>query len=80
MRNWLVDLFSGGIVGGVVGAIATVNFVIYVGIDDGYEASIADIFSENTLAGIVTVSILVVGPVLGVITARRLRKKRTQSQ
>lgn len=77
-RVWLVDAVVGGIVGGVVGAIVAVNFVIYVGIDRGYEASIADVFGQNMLAGIVTVTVLVAGPVLGVVVARRLRRKRVQ--
>jgi hypothetical protein len=77
MRNWLVDLCSGAIVGGVIGALGAVNFVIYVGIDDGYEANIADVFRQNTLAGLVTVALLILGPVLGVIVARRIRRRRS---
>lgn len=79
-RGWLVDLLVGGIVGGVVGAIVAVNFVIYVGIDRGYEASIPDVFQQNVLAGIVTVAILVAGPVAGVVVARRLRARRAQAK
>jgi len=78
MRNWLIDLLAGALVGGVVGAVAAVNFVIYIGIEDGYEANIADVFRQNTIAGIVTVTILVLGPVLGVIAARRIRRRRQQ--
>lgn len=77
-RAWLADIVGGGILGGITGAIAAVNFVIYVGIDDGYEASLADAFRENTLAGVVTVMILGLGPVCGVVVARRLRRKREQ--
>jgi len=61
MRRWLTDILVGGVVGGVVGAIVAVNFVIYVGIDRGYEASIADVFRQNTLAGSATVAILAPG-------------------
>jgi len=80
MRRWLTDILVGGVVGGVVGAIVAVNFVIYVGIDRGYEASIADVFRQNTLAGSATVAILAAGPVLGVVVARRRRRKRTPSK
>jgi hypothetical protein len=76
MRLWLADIVVGGIVGGIVGAIVAVNFVIYVGIDGGYEASIADVFRENTLVGIATVAILAAGPLLGAVAARRLRRRR----
>ena len=75
-RAWLADIVVGGIVGGAVGAIVAVNFVIYVGIDRGYEASIPEVFRQNLLAGIVTVTILGSGPVLGAIIARRRRRRR----
>ena len=77
-RGWLADTLVGGAVGGVVGAIVAVNFVIFIGIERGYEASITDVFRQNVIAGIVTVTVLVVGPVLGVVGARRLRGKRTR--
>lgn len=80
VRAWVTDVLIGGFLGGVVGAIVAVNFVIYVGIEDGYEASIADVFRQNTLAGIVTVVILALGPMFGVTIARRLRRKRAESE
>jgi hypothetical protein len=76
-RNWLVDILAGGLVGGFVGAIAAVNFVIYTGVDQGYEASLFEVFEYSVLAGVVTVLILVAGPVVGVLTARRMRRNRT---
>ena len=76
MLAWLADGIVGGLLGGVVGAIAAVNFVIFAGIEGGYEASISEVFGENTIAGIVTVAILAAGPVLGVAVARRLRRQR----
>jgi multisubunit Na+/H+ antiporter MnhB subunit len=79
VRGWLVDLAVGGLVGGLVGAVAAVNFVIYTGIEQGYEASLVEVFQHSLIAGIVTVMILVAGPVLGVLTARRLRRRRAQS-
>jgi uncharacterized membrane protein len=79
MKGWLVDLTVGGLVGGLVGAVAAVNFVIYTGIERGYEASLAEVFQHSLIAGIVTVMILIAGPVLGVFTARRLRGKRAGS-
>jgi len=75
-RGWLVDILAGGIIGGVVGAIVAVNFVIFSGIEDGYEASIAAVFRQNILIGLVTVAVLLAGPPLGVVVARRQRRKR----
>ena len=76
VRAWIADILVGGIAGGIVGAIVTVNFVIFAGIDDGYEATIADVFRQNTIAGVVAVAILGFSPVCGVVIARRLRRKR----
>jgi len=67
---------AGGVIGGVVGAIVAGNFVIYVGIEDGCEASIPDVFRQNVVAGVVTVAVLLAGPVLGIVGARRRRGKR----
>ena len=78
-EGWLSDLVVGGLIGGLVGVIATVNFVIYTGIEQGYEASLVEVFQYSPIAGIVTVMILLAGPVLGVRTARRLRRKRGRS-
>jgi hypothetical protein len=75
VRHWLVDLVVGGIAGGVVGAIVAVNVVIYAGIEGGYEATIPEVFRENAFVGLVTVAILGSGPVLGVLVARRLRRR-----
>lgn len=74
-RRWLVDGVIGVAAGGLVGAIIAVNFVIFVGIEGGYEASIVDVFRENVLFGVVTVAILVAGPVIGVLMMRRRRRQ-----
>lgn len=79
MKGWLVDLAVGGLVGGLVGAIAAVNFVISTGIEQGYEASLGEVSQHSLIAGIVTVMILLAGPVVGVLTARRLRRRRARS-
>ena len=67
-RQWIVDALLGGIAGGVVGAIVAVNFVIY--------SSIPDIFDENVVIGVVTVAILVGGPIAGIAVARQRRRRR----
>jgi len=66
--------FVGALVGAIVGAIVAVNFVIAFGPDSGYESSIPDVFRENVLVGIVTVAILVAGPMAGAIVAGRMRR------
>lgn len=74
--GWFVDLVAGGIVGGVAGAIVAVNFVIYAGIERGYEATVPEVFRQSVVAGVITVAILVAGPAVGVWIARRLRRRR----
>jgi hypothetical protein len=74
--GWFVDVVAGGIVGGVAGAIVAVNFVIYSGIERGYEATIPEVFRESVVAGIITVAVLAAGPVVGVWIARRRRRRR----
>lgn len=78
-REWVADIVLGAIAGGLVGAVVAVNFVIYAGIEGGYEASIAEVFRQSPFAGIATVAILIAGPLLGVVVARILRRKRPPS-
>lgn len=76
LRQWLVDITVGGVIGGIVGGIAAVNVVIYSGVDRGYQASITEVFEYSPLVGIATLLILVAGPMLGVVVARRVRRQR----
>lgn len=78
--GWVTDGFVGVILGGVISAIVAVNVVIYAGIEDGYEASIGDVFDESLVIGLVTVAILVGGPILGVYLMRRRRHRRDLRQ
>ena len=80
VKGRLLDVVVGGLIGGLVGAVLAINFVIYAGIQQGYEASLVEVFQHSLIAGIVTVMILIAGPVLGVLTARRLRRKRAKEQ
>ena len=50
-----IDVGLGGILGGIVGAIVAVNLVIFGGIDDGYEASLPEVFTQNPSVGVATV-------------------------
>lgn len=59
------------LVGLVVGGIASINVVIFAGIEDGYEASPAQVFEENAFVGVIAVLVLVAGPVFGAIIALR---------
>lgn len=70
-RRLAIRVVSGALVGLVVGAIASVNVVIFGGIEDGYEASIPEVFDESTLVGLIAVVVLVAGPVIGAIIALR---------
>lgn len=58
-------------VGFAVAVIVAINVVIFSGIDDGYEASLPEVFRQNALVGVLVVLILAVGPVVGVVIARR---------
>ncbi|HSJ27126.1 MAG TPA: hypothetical protein VLB67_02880 [Acidimicrobiia bacterium] len=75
-RQRLADLLVGGLVGGLIGAIVAVNVVIYSGIEQGYQASLPEVFGYNPVIGVVVVVILIAGPVLGAVSARRLRSRR----
>jgi len=72
--EWVIDGIGGVVVGGLTGAIVAVNFIITLGI--GYDVTLADVFNENTLVGLVTVGILIAGPILGVVLMRRRRRQR----
>lgn len=77
LRGWFVDLAAGGLVGAVIGGIVAVNLTIYLGVEDGYQAGIGDIFQHSLLAGILVVGVLIAAPGLGVAYARRQRAART---
>lgn len=72
-RSKALRAVIGGVIGAVAGAIVAVNFVITVGIERGYEASLPEIFRENPVVGVVTVLILLAGPIAGVVVALRMR-------
>lgn len=75
-RQWLADVALGGAVGAIVGAIVSVNIVIVGGPDDGYEAGFSDVFDHNRAVGVGALAALIIGPVLGVWVARRIRRQR----
>jgi hypothetical protein len=75
-RGWIVDIVVGGLIGGFLGAIVAVNVVIFSGIERGYQSGFTEIFEYNALLGVLVSSILVAGPVLGVMLARRARAIR----
>lgn len=58
-------------VGFGVAAIVAINLVIFSGIEDGYEASLPEVFRQNVFVGILVVLILAIGPVAGVMIARK---------
>ena len=74
-RERITDLAVGAILGLAVGAIIAVNVVITAGVDRGYQATIPEIFDESIILGVITVAIVAAGPVVGVIVARRIRKR-----
>lgn len=65
----VAETVIGAIRGLVVGAIIAINLVITAGVGRGYEASLIEVFEENAL---------VAGPVVGLIVARRIRRRMEQ--
>lgn len=76
LKAWLFDLAVGGTTGVLVAVVIAVNFVIFIGVERGYESSIGEVFEHSLLAGITTLAILMAGPILGVLVARRRRVGR----
>ena len=72
----MIDIIVGGIFGGIVGAIAAVNVVIYSGIDDGYEATLGEVFDQYPVVGVIAVGLILLGPAVGMAFARYLRDRR----
>lgn len=75
LTTWIIDLVIGGFVGLLIGAIVAVNIVIFLGPDEGYEASMNDVFADNPLVGVLALAALVGGPAYGVLLARRRRRR-----
>ncbi len=73
-QGWLFDTLIGGLVGGIVGAIVAVNTIIWFGI--GYDVTIAEVFRQSFVAGVITVTLWVGGPIVGVVAMRRRRHSR----
>jgi hypothetical protein len=76
---WIVDVLAGGVIGGIVGWIVAINVVIFSGVESGYQASIPEMFEHSLLTGLAYVLILSAGPVVGVVVARKQRRKRKVS-
>ncbi len=70
-RRIVTRVVFGALIGLVLGAIASINVVIFSGIEDGYEATPAQVFEENALVGTIAVLVLGAGPLLGVLVALR---------
>lgn len=64
----------GGAVGALVGAIAAVNIVIFSGIEDGYEATPAQVFDESPVVGIIAALAFCVCIGIGALVAGRSSK------
>jgi amino acid transporter len=66
----------GAVIGAIVGAVVAVNIAIFVGPDQGYESSIGDLFDANPFVAVLTVFVLAVGPVVGIVVARKTANRR----
>jgi hypothetical protein len=73
-RQIIRSVFGAG-VGLVAGLIASINVVIFGGIDAGYEATPIEVFEENVLVGMIALLVLVAGPIVGITVALRERHR-----
>lgn len=79
-RDILVDVLVGGLIGGLVGVVVAINFVLIVGVDQGYQSSLGEVFDHSAIAGLVTLAILIAGPIAGFFAARRRRALNESAQ
>lgn len=63
----------------MVAGIMAVNLIIYLGVESGYEAGLGDVFGHSVVLGIVAISVLVSGPVLGVTYLGRRGRHRDRA-
>ena len=63
---------AGAILGLIVGAVLSLNLIIFFGTDQGYEASLSEVYSESPGVAIAAVALLVLGPVVGFLLAGRI--------
>lgn len=66
--------FGGGLVGLLVGWILAVNIVIFSGVDQGYEVTLPELFSDNPAIGTLAVVAVVAGLLGGGLTGLRLHR------
>lgn len=76
----LIGIIGGAAAGGIVGLIVAVNLVIYFGPDQGYESTIREVFDHSIVLGLITVAVLVAGPVAGIVIVRRSRRQRSKTE
>lgn len=67
----------GALLGAVAGAVVAVNIVIFSGIDSGYETTLPQVFADNVVVGVITVLVLVAGPVIGAMWAMKRGRATT---
>jgi len=75
-RRWTFDIVLGLILGSVTGAILAVNIAIFAGTDDGYEASLSEIFRQRPIVGGAIILVLIGTPLVAIIILRRVRARR----
>lgn len=75
-ERWTIDIILGLILGTIVGAILAVNIAIFAGTDDGYEASLGDIFGQRPVVGVAIIAALVGTPLAAIVMIRRVRTHR----
>ena len=67
---------AGTILGLIVGAVLSLNLIIFLGTERGYEASLSEVYAENPAVAIAAVVLLALGPVVGFLLAGRIFRNR----
>jgi ribosomal protein S18 acetylase RimI-like enzyme len=68
-------LAVGALIGAITGLVVAINVVIFSGSEKGYETSVRELFDRNVVLGVVVVSIVLAGPVVGALVAFRTRDR-----
>ncbi|MEZ4491954.1 MAG: hypothetical protein R3C29_01395 [Dehalococcoidia bacterium] len=70
------EYFFVALAGAVIAFIVVLNLHIWVGLEEGYAASPADVLDRSLLLVIVDILLLVGGPLLGILLIARRRAAR----
>jgi len=68
-----LDIVIGAVVGAIAGAVAALNLMAFSGV--GYDLSITELLESHRVIGVLVISLLVAGPIGGVLAIRYWRTR-----